>query len=181
MTHVDHKYLILVDLGFDGSSDRDYEMKTAELLTSELAFQGARLGDTRKPDVCVYYGNNGLIIDNKAYGKGYSLPIKQADEMYRYIEENKERRDLLNPNRWWNIFDESVTSFNFAFVSGSFTGGFKDRLSLISARSGIHGAAVNSVNLLLLAEELKSGRLSYEQCFRLFDTNEEISFPIFLS
>ncbi len=101
--------------------------------------------------------------------------------MYRYIEENKERRDLLNPNRWWNIFDESVTSFNFAFVSGSFTGGFKDRLSLISARSGIHGAAVNSVNLLLLAEELKSGRLSYEQCFRLFDTNEEISFPIFLS
>lgn len=181
MTHVDHKYLILVDLGFDGSSDRDYEMKTAELLTSELAFQGARLGDTRKPDVCVYYGNNGLIIDNKAYGKGYSLPIKQADEMYRYIEENKERRDLLNPNRWWNIFDESVTSFNFAFVSGSFTGGFKDRLSLISARSGIHGAAVNSLNLLLLAEELKSGRLSYEQCFRLFDTNEEISFPIFLS
>ena len=181
MTHVDHKYLILVDLGFDGSSDRDYEIKTAELLTSELEFQGARLGDTRKPDVCVFYGNHGLIIDNKAYGKGYSLPIKQADEMCRYIEENKERRDMLNPNRWWNIFDESVTSFHFAFVSGSFTGGFKDRLNLISVRSGIHGAAINSVTLLLLAEELKSKRLGYEECFRLFDSNDEISYPFALS
>lgn len=180
MTHVDHKYLILVDLGFDGSSDRDYEIKTAELLTSELMFKGARLGDTRKPDVCVYYGDHGLIIDNKAYGKGYSLPIKQADEMYRYIEENKERKDLLNPNRWWKIFDESVTRFSFAFISGSFTGGFKDRINLISARSGIHGAAINSVNLLLLAEELKAGRLGYEECFRLFESNGEISFPFSL-
>jgi hypothetical protein len=153
-------------------------MKTAELLTTELGFKGARLGDTRKPDVCVYHGNNGLIIDNKAYGKGYSLPIKQADEINRYIEENKERNELLNPNRWWNIFDQSVTHFRFAFISGSFTGGFKDRINLISMRSGICGAAINSVNLLLMAEELKAGRLGYEEWFGFFDCNDEISFPI---
>ena len=47
-----------------------------------------------------------MIIDNKAYGKGYSLPIKQADEMYRYLEENKERNEKINPNRWWKVFDE---------------------------------------------------------------------------
>lgn len=181
LTHVDHRYLILVDLGFDGSSDRDYEMKTAELFTAELGFMGARLGDTRKPDVCVYHGANGLIIDNKAYGKGYSLPIKQADVIYRYIEENKERDARLNPNQWWKVFDESVTHFRFAFISGSFTGGFKDRIELISMRSGICGAAVNSVNLLLMAEELKSGRLDYEEWFQYFDCNDEISFPVSLT
>lgn len=177
LSHVDHKYLILLDLGFDGTSDRDYEIQTAQLLTAELSFLGGRLGDTRKPDVCIYYEDNGLIIDNKAYGKGYSLPIKQADEMYRYIEENKERSELLNPNCWWNIFDEGVKTFRFAFLSGEFTGGFKDRLNHISMRSGIKGAAVNSANLLIIAEQLKSGTMSYEEFFQLFDQNDEITVP----
>ncbi|WP_235839170.1 restriction endonuclease FokI C-terminal domain-containing protein [Clostridium sp. Marseille-P2415] len=174
LTHVDHKYLLLLDLGYDGTSDRDYEIQTAGLLTDELDFKGARLGDTRKPDVCVYYGEDGLILDNKAYGKGYSLPIKQADEMYRYIEENKERNEMLNPNKWWEIFDRRVVRYHFAFVSGAFTGGFKERLNNIRMRSGICGAAVNSMNLLLMAEELKSGRLGYKECFALFDCNDEI-------
>lgn len=179
LTHVDHKYLILVDLGFDGVSDRDYEIQTAELLTTELEFKGARLGDSRKPDVCVYYGKDGLILDNKAYGKGYSLPIKQADEMYRYLEENKERDESLNPNTWWKIFDEKVDCFRFAFVSGAFIGGFQERLDNLRRRSGINGAAVNSVNLLLLAEELKSGRLTYPEAFKLFDCNSELCMPRF--
>lgn len=174
LTHIDHKYLVLIDLGFDGNADRDYEMETADLLTAELDFKGGRLGDTRKPDVCVYYDKNGLIIDNKAYGKGYSLPIKQADEMARYLDENQKRSKKLNPNEWWKIFDDSVTEFNFAFVSGEFTGGFKDRLQNIYQRSHIKGAAINSVNLLLLAEEIKSGRLSYGEAFKKFDCNEEI-------
>lgn len=174
LKHVDHKYLVLVDLGFDGSSDRDYEIQTAELLTKELKFQGGRLGDTRKPDVCVFYGKDGLIIDNKAYGKGYSLPMKQADEMYRYLEENKERNPLLNPNEWWRLFGEEVVRFRFAFVSGAFTGGFKDRLDNLFIRSGISGSAISSVNLLLLAEELLAGRMKYEEFFRLFDLRDEI-------
>ena len=174
LNHINHKYLVLIDLGFDGTADRDYELQTADLLTSELAFKGARLGDTRKPDVCVYHDKNGLIIDNKAYGRGYSLPIKQADEMFRYIEENQKRDKALNPNEWWTIFDNAVSKFNFAFVSGGFTGGFKDRIENISRRSSINGAAINSVNLLLLAEEVKSGRLSYAQAFDMFDCNDEI-------
>lgn len=174
LEHIDHKYLILVDLGVDGNSDRDYEIKTAELLTRELEFEGRRLGDTRKPDVCIYHGTNGLIIDNKAYGNGYSLPIKQADEMYRYIEENKKRNELLNPNRWWEVFDEKVTHYSFAFVSGSFTGGFRERIHNISMRSGINGAAIGSVALLLLAEDLKAGRLGYKEFFDRFECNDEI-------
>lgn len=174
LNHINHKYLVLIDLGFDGTADRDYELQTADLLTSELAFKGARLGDTRKPDVCVYHDKNGLIIDNKAYGKGYSLPIKQADEMFRYIEENQKRDKALNHNEWWTIFDDAVSKFNFAFVSGEFTGGFKDRLENISRRSHTNGAAINSVNLLLLAEEIKSGRLSYGEAFAKFEYNDEI-------
>lgn len=174
LIYIDHKYLVLIDLGFDGNADRDYEIETADLLTSELDFKGGRLGDTRKPDVCVYHDNNGLIIDNKAYGKGYSLPIKQADEMARYLEENQKRSKTLNPNEWWKVFDDNVTEFNFAFVSGAFTGGFKDRIQNIYQRSNVKGAAINSVNLLLLAEEIKSGRLNYKEAFNRFNCNDEI-------
>ncbi|WP_432650281.1 restriction endonuclease FokI C-terminal domain-containing protein [Huintestinicola sp.] len=174
LSHINHKYLVLIDLGFDGQADREYELQTADLLTGELDFKGSRLGDTRKPDVCVYHDKNGFIIDNKAYGKGYSLPIKQADEMFRYIEENQKRDKALNPNEWWTVFDGVVSKFNFAFVSGEFTGGFKDRIENISRRSGVNGAAINSVNLLLLAEEIKSGRLSYANAFDMFECNDEI-------
>lgn len=175
LVHINHKYLVLIDLGFDGDADRVYEIETADLLTAELDFKGGRLGDSRKPDVCVYYDKNGLIIDNKAYGKGYSLPIKQADEMLRYLEENQKRDKKLNPNEWWKIFDDRVTEFNFAFVSGEFTGKFKDRLQNICQRSRVKGAAINSVNLLLLAEEIKSGRLNYVDAFGKFNCNEEIT------
>lgn len=174
LSHINHKYLVLIDLGFDGKADREYELQTADLLTGELEFKGSRLGDARKPDVCVFYDKNGLIIDNKAYSKGYSLPIKQADEMLRYIEENQKRDKSINPNEWWTIFNDDVNKFNFAFVSGEFTGGFKDRLENISRRSHINGAAINSVNLLLLAEEIKSGRLSYGDVFSKFECNDEI-------
>lgn len=175
LNNIDHKYLVLIDLGFDGNSDRDYEIQTADLFINELNFKGARLGDSRKPDVCVYHDKNGLIIDNKAYSKGYSLPIKQADEMFRYIDENQKRDKSLNSNEWWNIFDDAVKNFSFAFISGEFTGGFKDRLENISRRSGINGAAINSVNLLLLSEEIKSGKMSYKSALELFNCNDEIN------
>ncbi len=136
LTHVDHKYLLLLDLGFDGKADRDYEIQTAELLTVGLGLKGGRLGDTRKPDVCVYHEDWGLILDNKAYAKGYSLPIKQADEMARYLEENAVRDVRLNPNRWWEIFGDDVKRFHFAFVSGSFKGALRIGLKIFQGGQG---------------------------------------------
>ena len=53
-------------------------------------------------------------------------------------------------------------------------GGFQDRLNNISHRTGVSGGAVNSVNLLLLAEELKSGRMDYDQWFEYFSQNAEV-------
>ena len=172
--YINHKYLALLDLGLDSQSSREYEIMTADLFTSELNFKGSRLGNSRKPDVCVYYDQNGLIIDNKAYSNLYSLPISQADEMVRYIQENKERQFNMNPNEWWLIFDKEVKKFNFVFVSGGFTGSFRDRLQNISERTGVKGGAINSVNLLLLAEKVKSGILPHADLFTLFDSNDEI-------
>lgn len=174
---VNHKYLALIDMGFGngkGGVSRDYELMTADLLTEELKFKGGRLGDSRKPDVCVYHDFNGLIIDNKAYKNGYSLPISQADEMVRYLEENKKRSIERNPNQWWLVFTQEVKHFNFAFVSGVFVGTFKDKLENIYQRTGVCGAAINSENLIYLAELLKSGNISYEEAIRYFDCNKEI-------
>lgn len=171
---IDHKYLILIDLAFDSDSNRDFEIQTAELLTRELGFQGARLGEARKPDVCVSCGEYGLIIDNKAYGGGYPLPMSQADEMVRYLEENRARDGSINPNQWWEVFDPGVAAFRYAFVSGAFTGRFEERLQNIYRRTGVPGAAVSVANLLLLAERVKSGAMDRRDFFRCFQGNREI-------
>ena len=163
---LNHKYLILIDLAYSNASTkakknadaREFEIQTADLFTKELGCGGSRLGDSRKPDVCIYHDRNGLIIDNKSYKDGYEIPMGHADEMLRYIDENKQRKASLNPNEWWKVFDDNVDSFNYAFISSRFKGTFKDRLEYISKCSGVKGAAINSVNLLMLAEELKAGK-----------------------
>lgn len=180
LLNINHKFLSLIDYSYglnnktQKKADRLFELMTAELLTSELEFSGGRLGDSRKPDVCVYYGTKGLIIDNKAYSDGYNLPMNQADEMVRYLEENKAKDENLNSNKWWSIFSENVTSFNFAFISSVFSGGFRDRIKSIYNRTGISGAALNVINLLLLADAIKSKRISYNEALDLFNCNDEI-------
>ena len=94
--------------------------------------------------------------------------------MARYLEENAVRDVRLNHNRWWEIFGAGVKRFHFAFVSGKFTGGFKDRLENLSRRSKLTGAAVSSEALLRIAEEVLSGRMSYEQMFELFGGNDYV-------
>ena len=177
LTALDHKYLTLIDLSFGGrDTDRDFEIQTMDLLTNELEYRGKRLGDTRKPDGIVYYGSKGLIIDNKAYSGGYALPRGQADEMVRYLQENKDRNPARNPNQWWNAFDSAVDQFYFVFISSVFKGKFKDRLDEIHISTGVKGAVLNSENLLYLADRLKNGTITYEDSFALFDGNGEISF-----
>ena len=113
-----------------------------------------------------------VSIDNKAYSTGYNLPINQADEMIRYIEENQTRDKKINPNKWWESFDDKVKDFNYLFVSSFFKGNFKNNLKHIANRTGVNGGAINVENLLYLAEELKSGRLSYFNSFYIYDNDE---------
>lgn len=178
LNNVNQKYLLLVDLSLDGSSNLEFEIQTLDLLTNELNFNGCHLGGSRRPDGIIYYSANGLIIDNKAYSKGYALPRHHIDEMVRYLEENNKRDAEINPNEWWKEFDEGVSHFNFAFISSFFTGQYVPRLQEIKNRTGVNGAVWDVENLLLVAEALKRGSLSYADFFLLFDKNDSINFAI---
>ncbi len=178
---VDHKYLILIDLAYSDASTtrkksvaaREFEIQTAELLTKELNFAGLRLGDANRPDVIIYYGNNGTIIDNKSYKDGFTLDKHNADEMSRYINENRQRISGIPSNEWWKNFPEKVENFTFLFVSSFFKGRLADQLSYISKTQGnLKGAAINVENLLYLAEVLKTGELPYPNFFDLFHNQE---------
>lgn len=177
ISHISHDYLSLIDLAFDSKQNRLFEMKVLELLVNEYGFKGRHLGGSRKPDGIVYStnleDNFGIIVDTKAYSEGYTLPISQADEMERYVRENTKRDGEINPNKWWENFSEEVKKFYFVFISGSFKGRFEEQLRRLSMTTGINGAAVNVVNLLLGAEKIKSGEMTIEELEKAMFNNSE--------
>lgn len=166
LSNLSHEYLALIDLAYDNKQNRLFEMKTLDLLTEECDYQGLHLGGSRKPDGIIYTDtldeNYGVIIDTKAYSKGYNLPIGQADEMERYIGENQARDDKINPNKWWENFNGDIEDFYFMFVSGHFKGNFKSQIERISRNKGINGTAVAVANLLLCAEAYKAGCFTHK-------------------
>jgi hypothetical protein len=166
------KYLALIDLAFNGSANREFEIITIDLFTNELDFNGRHLGGARKPDSIVHDSSAGLIIDNKAYSTGYSMPISQVDEMVRYIQENTERTSLVNKNEWWNHFPETIIKFYFAFISSRFQGQTNSKLEGIMNRTGIKGACIDCENLLYIAEAMKRGVLSHDDFWQMFRNRE---------
>lgn len=177
ISHISHDYLSLIDLAFDSKQNRLFEMKVLELLVNEYGFKGRHLGGSRKPDGIVYSttleDNFGIIVDTKAYSEGYSLPISQADEMERYVRENSNRDEEVNPNKWWENFSEEVKKYYFVFISGSFKGKFEEQLRRLSMTTGVNGSAVNIVNLLLGAEKIRSGEMTIEELERAMFNNSE--------
>lgn len=178
LTHIHHRYLSLIELAYlaGNTSSRDFEALTIDLLTNELDFEGLHLGGSRKPDGIISYDRYGIILDTKAYAKGYSLPINQADEMVRYIEENKSRESGRNPNRWWKHFKKEIEAFYYLFVTSHFKGSFKERLQNIYDRTSVLGGGLSVENLLYLAEALKSQKEDYLS-LPLQMTNDEITYP----
>lgn len=180
MSNLSHEYLALIDLAYDSKQNRLFEMKTLDLLTEECNYQGLHLGGSRKPDGVIYTNDAeckyGVIIDTKAYSKGYNLPISQADEMERYIGENQTRNEKINPNKWWENFSDDINEFYFMFVSGHFIGNFKSQLERISRNKGINGTALAITNLLLCAEAYKSGQFTHEMIKNELFNNDEFVF-----
>lgn len=172
-----HEYLSLVDLAYDSKQNRLFEMKVIELLTEECGFQGLHLGGSRRPDGVLYTAgltdNYGIILDTKAYSSGYSLPIAQADEMERYVRENQTRDELVNPNKWWENFENGLGPFYFLFVAGHFNGNVQAQLERISRNTGVLGAAASISQLLLLADAIRGGRMDRERLRHLMFQNEE--------
>lgn len=178
LENVSHNYLNLIDLAYDPKSNRQFEMEVVDLFVSECGYKGLHLGGGRKPDGIIYTENlkenYGTIIDTKAYSKGYSLPISQADEMRRYVEENNKRDVKINSNKWWNNFPDLLNKFSFLFVSSEFNGQFEEKLENISQSTKINGGALNVVNLLILAENIKSNFMDLKQVYNLITQNSEI-------
>ncbi len=182
LINLSHEYLALIDLAYDSKQNRLFEMKTLDLLTEECRYQGIHLGGSRKPDGIIFTKENkcnyGVIIDTKAYSKGYNLPISQADEMERYIGENQTRNEEINPNKWWDNFDDEISDFYFMFVSGHFIGNFQAQIERIGRNKGIKGTALGVVSLLLCAEAYKSGCLTHEKIKNEIFNNSEFIIDI---
>ena len=167
-----HEYLSLVDLSFDSKQNRLFEMKVVELLIKECKYEGLHLGGSRRPDGIIYTlslkDNYGVIIDTKAYSKGYDLPISQVDEMTRYVEENNKRDKTRNPNEWWKNFKQDINDFYFTFISGEFKGNIDEKLERISIATNRKGAAIAILSLIKLANEVKAKRMNLEEVRNIF-------------
>lgn len=163
------KYYELFDIAYDSRRNRDFEFLTVDLLKHVYGFEGSWLGGSRKPDGAVYTTepntNYGIILDTKSYSSGYSKNISQEDEMVRYIEDNQLRDPQRNPNRWWEIFPETISPDNtyFLWISSKFTGQFRDQLVDTFKRTGTHGAALAVDQLLIGADLVKKSKLNLSE------------------
>lgn len=164
LKNIPHEYLSLMDIAFDSQQSRLFEMKFMELFLRECNFLGDHLGGASKPDGVLYTdfyeGNYGIIVDTKAYSKGYDLPVSQRDEMMRYIRENRFRDKKQNQNEWWKIFPGNLDKFYFMFVSGSFRGDIAVKLEKIAAVYNVSGTAMPITAALLVADKIKGGEMS---------------------
>lgn len=156
-----HDYLSLMDLAFDSSQNRLFEMRTMDLFLNECGFYGRHLGGANKPDGVLYTDeahdeNYGIIVDMKAYSNGYNLPIGQQDEMKRYISNNQKRDEKINPTKWWSEFPGYLKKYYFMFVSGSFKGDIADKLNKIYLETSNAGTAMPIVTALFVADRIKS-------------------------
>ena len=173
--HVNHKYLTLIDYAFSGKDNcLDFEVYTIDLLVNELSFNGTHLGGTRKPDGIFYNEDSGVIIDNKAYSKGFTITRGMADEMIRYVQENTDRNPERNPNQWWQNFDREVNHFNFVFISSLFKGEVPSMLKNIKQSTGVSGCALTAENLLYFAEAIKGGDLSKADFMKMFGCGNKL-------
>jgi len=161
---ISHEYLSLMDLAFDSKQNTLFEIKVMELFLHECNYNGDHLGGANQPDGVLYTNNAdshyGVIIDMKAYSKGYALPIGQRDEMLRYIRENIERDIKQNSKEWWKIFPNTIDEFYFMFVSGSFKGDMTEKLTKISMVNNVKGTAMPIVTALLLADRMKGKKMN---------------------
>ena len=178
LQHIDHKYLTLIDYAFSGKDKcTEFEVYTIDLLVNELAFHGVHLGGTRKPDGIFYHDKNGVIIDNKAYSKGFTITRGMADEMIRYVQENNDRNPERNPNQWWLNFSDNVNHFNFVFISSLFKGEIEHMLNNIKQSTGIEGCVLTAENLLYYADAIKCGDMQKSVFMNQFGAGNEIVCP----
>lgn len=176
--NINHKYLTLIDYAFSGKENcTEFEIYTIDLLVNELEFDGIHLGGSRRPDGLFDYNRHGVIIDNKAYSKGFTISRKMADEMTRYVQENNDRNPERNKNQWWLNFSSDVCQFNFVFISSVFKGEVKHMLNNIKQSTGVDGCVLTAENLLYFADAIKEGSVKRNDFINMFGGNDELVYP----
>lgn len=158
-TNLPLKFYQLVDLAYNDRSGRDFEMLTFELFKEIYGFNGTWLGGGRRPDAVIYSEQGepfGVIIDTKAYSKGYRKSLQQEDEMVRYVHDNLQRDKKTNSTEWWNEFGEAISPYDVSYlwVSSAFVGEFDAQLESTSRRTGAPGAAIGVDQLILGADKV---------------------------
>ena len=174
LNSVNHKYLSIIDYAYDPSSSLLFELNTIDLLNKELGFNAIHLGHSNRPDGIWTIDNHGIIIDNKSYSQGFSIPANQRREMKDYIDQNAQRNPLINSTRWWENFPSTNTSFSYLFVSSFFCGQFLESMNVLSAQTNTKGASISARSLLLLAEQIKNKAVNNQSLINLFTSNNEI-------
>lgn len=168
------KYIELLDIAYDSKRNRDFEIITADLFKNIYGLDALHLGGGLKPDGIVHTKDFGIIVDTKAYGKGYSKSISQEDEMVRYIEDNQLRDTNRNSTEWWKNFNPNIkeNSFYFLWISSKFIGKFQEQIVSTYRRTNTLGGALNVEQLLIGAQKIKKGTLSINQIQTYFKNCE---------
>ncbi|MGR3914503.1 MAG: hypothetical protein OD918_08295 [Gammaproteobacteria bacterium] len=168
-------FLVLVEMSFDKTRSRMFEIKIVELLTQHCNFSGKHLGGGSRPDGAVYCKDYGVIIDAKSYAEGFSIPVTECDKMARYVYEAF-RHPADNKTRWWSVFPPSIQKFLFLFVSGKFTGDFSARLHALGNRNeqNAPGAAITATTLLLVAEKIAAKEIGHDEFRKKISCLDEV-------
>lgn len=181
-TKLSPAYIELLEIARDGKRSRDFELITMGLFREIYKINAIVLGGSRKPDGVLYMPEFGVIVDTKAYADGYSKSIAQADEMIRYIEDNKRRDSNRNSTKWWENFPASIPSDNFYFlwVSSVFVNKFHEQLNYTAQETKTIGAALSVEQLLLGANAVLTGDLTAAQFIDSFKNQEIVFAPSIL-
>lgn len=176
-TNIPNKYITLLDLAYDGKANRDFEIITSELFREVYKLNTKHLGGKRKPDILIWSKEFGIIVDTKAYKKGYKKNISEEDKMVRYIDENIKRNKNDNPNEWWESFDKNITvdKYFYLCISSEFIGKFEEQLKSTAIRTNTNGASLNVYQLLMGGHLVQTEKLSVNNIPKYMN-NSEIKF-----
>lgn len=184
LTNIDPADIEFIEMAWKKAATRSqntteatlFESKTVEIFTTYFQMKGRHLGGPKKPDGAVYYNNSfGLLLDSKAYSKGYNIPIDQQREMVDYIKDVTNKNATITPNKWWEAYPESlnVSDIYYLWVAGDFTGNYQTSLDRTYAQTHMSGGAMDAPTLLKLADQVYSGARSVNELPELM-TNQRI-------
>ncbi len=167
--HIDHSYFDLIDLGFDSQQSMLFELRIVELLNLINDLNAIHLSGGNRPEIIAYsprlVPNECVIMDSKAYGEGFNIPISERDKMIRYINEYNHKDPNFNSNKWWENFkspDYPQTSIRYSFVSGNFIGKFLTQIDYIFRQTKANGSAITPDKLIEKAENVLNPDVPYD-------------------